>query len=689
MSQVSDLKKILDHDADLSLLKSKIEASQQLADTQEPSKNNDDFCIECNDQKAALFCLSCEEAFCEVCFQIVHRAGKRKTHQTRSFLPEHILEQVSDSNPDPNLEQAHTTSTPDEKQSTMHADQIDFNNLGNMITAQNQPDFTNWIINRAKHIPLRLTPKERKYMRLLEATLNVSEYTDKIDILLYGDKVKRVVGQIQEICALLSGLLLASDYKAGQALFEDRQFDENSLIFQKIFEIGRRYKIMNPQKMRNTYGKLMYMLQDSVSPEVQQILGFNLVLPIKNVYDVLKSYGAEHVLEDPYIAVATQEIIPEEKPRSQIQMQIKQKEKAIEYLSRNYCTSSCNQELIRQCLYSISDNHAFLRYNRDPCDKMLSFLIANFDPTSAESNELSLSITSGYDGARLSHSHSNQYYYVFQTLTLWREILHELYMLWNMADDDLLSYKNYYRLRDTGQGLNRVQQCPRVSRAVHTILNNVQKKTQKWIGSSVIHLGDKNVPNAFMFIDKYNQIAMFLNPIVKCVDYINDLEATTKPSTGLANNPIKQSPDGSSDENLDKNASETNNLSAKSRLQSVLSGKFSLNPFEMLSSIDGNRKKSKGRNLIKDSDIDKNAIRAYVDYAFGGPTVLRKLILSDFFRHGFDGSGADNFFDAGSCIDGRLTSSWNWCSQIEKKVYFPIFLLSGFVGFNGEPDVFG
>ena len=33
--------------------------------------------------------------------------------------------------------------------------------------------------------------------------------------------------------------------------------------------------------------------------------------------------------------------------------------------------------------------------------------------------------------------------------------------------------------------------------------------------------------------------------------------------------------------------------------------------------------------------------------------------IDDFFRHGFDGSGGDNYFDAGSCIDGRLTSAWN------------------------------
>jgi hypothetical protein len=64
----------------------------------------------------------------------------------------------------------------------------------------------------------------------------------------------------------------------------------------------------------------------------------------------------------------------------------------------------------------------------------------------------------------------------------------------------------------------------------------------------------------------------------------------------------------------------------------------------------------------------------------------QKTIMCDFCRHAFDGSGADNFFDAGSCIDGRLTSAWNWCSQIEKKEFYPIFRLTklGGVGFDGD-----
>lgn len=43
-------------------------------------------------------------------------------------------------------------------------------------------------------------------------------------------------------------------------------------------------------------------------------------------------------------------------------------------------------------------------------------------------------------------------------------------------------------------------------------------------------------------------------------------------------------------------------------------------------------------------------LKKLIDTGYGGLEKLRKDILFDFFRSAFDGSGADNFFDAGRCV---------------------------------------
>ncbi|KAF8935388.1 hypothetical protein BGZ52_011885 [Haplosporangium bisporale] len=553
------------------------------------------FCVECKDQESFYSCEQCAEDFCEVCYGMLHRTGNRIRHIKKEiFKPD-----SSKPTPAPSVNSASTSTSMSRSLSEETLTDVPESKV---IVSSGSSTFGDWIIDRSKYIPMRLDLTERKLLRLLEAALNVSEYTDKVDILSYTSKSKRIIHQIKDLCAIISGLVVANDYRRGQELFADKSFEDNEEFFQIIFEIGRRHKIMNPEKMRSAYGKLMYLLMDSNIEEIESTLGFSCVVPIKTVHGFLNERGGLDVLRNDLVADATKEIISDGKTRQQIQVEIRKKERAIEVLSRKYANGNLTPDEIKVCLYSIGDNHSFLRTNRDPCDKMLRYLTMFFQPTTTEEG-FSLAIQSGRQGARLTHNHETQYWYINQTLNLWREIAHEMFYLWMLSDQDMLD--NDYRLRDTGQGLQRLQNCPAVSKAMHTILHKAQQKAGYWVGSSVIHLGDSNVPNAFMFIDKYNQVARILNPIITTLEKIEE--------------------------------------------------------------------------IAKDEGI-----HTYIRDTFGGVQHLRKTIVCDFFRMAFDGSGADNFFSAGSCIDGRLTSAWNWCSQIEKKPFFPIFLLTGFVGFDGE-----
>ena len=193
---------------------------------------------------------------------------------------------------------------------------------------------------------------------------------------------------------------------------------------------------------------------------------------------------------------------------------------------------------------------------RDPIDQMISYLQEYFDPTDARP-ERSLAISNGDGGARLTHSHARQYAFVFQSLSLWREIANDMFRLWYvtravthvvacrhvaslhavaclqclhvpsyavsvtrryrcdryLAEDDLLRKDNRYEQRDTGQGLQRVQTAARTARAMQQLLHATQTKCGEWVGSSLVHLGDSNVPNALMFIDKYSQIEHILQAV--------------------------------------------------------------------------------------------------------------------------------------------------------------------------------
>jgi Protein of unknown function (DUF2009) len=186
--------------------------------------------------------------------------------------------------------------------------------------------------DQATYTPMWLDMTERRYFHLLEATLGVSDYTDKVDILSWRKRDGRVLQQVKDICSILSGLVVAQarpprmharmvvhmhaggersprpcpapqssvatvptvrapareavsdrqrcamqDYRKGQELIKGRDFKANAPFFRDVFEVGRRYKIMNPDRMRGTYGKLMYMLMDTAAEQIEELLEFSCI----------------------------------------------------------------------------------------------------------------------------------------------------------------------------------------------------------------------------------------------------------------------------------------------------------------------------------------------------------------------------------------------------------------------------
>mmetsp|Transcript_116939 Transcript_116939/g.330889 ORF Transcript_116939/g.330889 Transcript_116939/m.330889 type:complete len:616 (+) Transcript_116939:106-1953(+) len=477
-----------------------------------------------------------------------------------------------------------------------------------------------------RYVPLRLTAEERTLLGILEGALYVSEYTDQVDVYHIGNKSRRMGLQIQQVCAILAGLVVSNNFDVARRPLMERGFSENQHFFRSVFEIGRRYKILNPDKLRGGYGKLIHMLQDSVKADVARFVEFECVAPVKTVSRMVQAkQGGAELLQDPLLNVATREIYDEGRSRAEVLADVKEKAEALKELKQRYAkkpaegapapkpqgdlaellrgrqqqeTSVLTEADVEQIVASISDHHAFQRFNREPCDRILGYLKAYFSPSNSEPG---LEIQRGRAGSCLTHNHRTQYTFVMQSLLLWREIMGNMFRLWQMTEQDLLDPDSTYRLSDTGQGLNRMQSAPRVYRAMHQILHKVQSEVGGWVGLSVVHLGDRDVPNALTFIDKYTQVPRILAPLVRTLDRIPQVYA--------------ESP----------------------------------------------------------------ANKALFDREFGGVEPLRTMILQDFFRHGFDGSGDDG----GSCVDGRLTSCWNWCSKIEKKRYFPAFLLTGFTSFDG------
>jgi Protein of unknown function (DUF2009) len=117
-----------------------------------------------------------------------------------------------------------------------------------------------------------------------------------------------------------------------------------------------------------------------MNAEVEDALGFNLQKPLKTIYLYLSGLNPPmlHLLDDELVEPATKEIRPEGKPRKlcvrvcevayfRVQREIKEKERAIDILSKRYGQRTLrgailpptvmSEEEVKQVLYAVGDNH--------------------------------------------------------------------------------------------------------------------------------------------------------------------------------------------------------------------------------------------------------------------------------------------------------------------------------------------
>jgi hypothetical protein len=279
---------------------------------------------------------------------------------------------------------------------------------------------------RATLAPRRASPQERVKLSVLEAALATSEYTDKVDVMDYRtNKTTRMHQQLDDLRYIISGLMVAAGTRDGRSLLKGQTAERDADLYASVFEVGRRFKIMSPDKMRTTYGKLVHALMDAAQREVQQLIGFNAIEPIQTVYGLLSDGEILGLLDDPDLEAATKQIVSGDAPTH-----AQHKAAAIQRLCATYSERSNGRVPaadVERVLLSIGDANAFLAFNRQPVERAQQLLYEHFSPKAPASAEHSLAITIGREGARLSHSHGAQFAYVDQSLRLWNEVISHFY----------------------------------------------------------------------------------------------------------------------------------------------------------------------------------------------------------------------------------------------------------------------
>jgi hypothetical protein len=80
--------------------------------------------------------------------------------------------------------------------------------------------FPHPILAAFQFIPMRLTEEERVLLNILENALNVSEYTDTVDVFARRSKSDRIISGLVDILSISSGLMVSNNLTKGENLMK-------------------------------------------------------------------------------------------------------------------------------------------------------------------------------------------------------------------------------------------------------------------------------------------------------------------------------------------------------------------------------------------------------------------------------------------------------------------------------------
>jgi len=462
--------------------------------------------------------------------------------------------------------------------------------------------------------------------------------------------------------------------------------EANADVFREAFEVGRRFKGMNPDKMRASYGKLIYMLQaswsrdratttaeaptrgavapcsqDATAPDVIRELGFDPLSRVQTVHAELALLSCLDLLEEPELPLAASPAHSAEAADA--------KAAATARLLARFADGDAERAVrLERCLLSLADHACLVEAHVSPVDAMLRLLRTHFSPASTSvgpggAASASLQITAGRGAPRAVAS------------------LRRLDA----------------RTSACTSACTSVVPSPPPRRRAAVALARVAVRLRRAESAAVAggagvsrRAPPSSSPSSGRGVPRRRRAVLAQLPRMWALAEKDLLSGGYRlRDTGQGRHRVQSAP------NVGQLMSEVlRRLQAEQGGGWVGSSAVHLGDDDVPNALVWVDKYSQVPRIlgpiahaVSQSTLDslaaKPGVRGYIVSAFGSAEACRLAVLADFFKHGFDGSGADNFFDAGSCIDGRLTSAWHFCARLSKKPYYPLFQMSGFVGFDG------